>query len=183
MNPKQWPVWYDQRDQRSQADTRSFASYPGPGPGGFPGGSFPQFPPQPQAFTPQQMPFSAGPPGLPAAPTAAGGGGGLSGLLNGFNLGQVKNIVDRMGGIDGIVSTVGKFQKIFGQIQQMQPMLKLLLNMVPGKSKSSGSSSAGEEKEWQPRPRRRKRRRRRRKGKASVRSAAYPRNPRRRSTW
>jgi hypothetical protein len=44
-----------------------------------------------------------------------------------FNFGQIKGIIDRMGGIDGLMGHITKFQKIVQSIQQLSPMLKLLL--------------------------------------------------------
>ncbi|MFD1909887.1 hypothetical protein ACFSQ7_46880 [Paenibacillus rhizoplanae] len=53
---------------------------------------------------------------LPAAEasTAKAGGllGGLGNLGSLANMEQIKGIVDRMGGIDGIVNTMGKVQKV-----------------------------------------------------------------------
>jgi hypothetical protein len=55
------------------------------------------------------------------------GSGASSGSGSGFNFNQVKTFVDRMGGIDGIMGTMGKMQKIFQSVQQMAPMMKLLM--------------------------------------------------------
>jgi len=92
---------------------------------------------------------------LPGFQQPAGGG-----LLGNFNLKDIKTVIDRLGGIDGIINTVGKVQKIVGSIQQMQPLIKMLLNMMPGKSKESDDEDEAET-EWS-RPRRRRRRRIRR---------------------
>lgn len=176
MNPHQWPALYDPRDQRNHrshrnySDVRSFSAYPGQQAGGFPGDGF-GYTPTPPSFGQQ----------LPAAPTPSAGGG--SGLFSNFNLSQIKSVVDRLGGIDGILSTVGKVQKIVSNIQQMQPMIKLLMNMMPGKSNST-SAGADDEEEWKRRPRRRKRRRRKGKRKAYTRSTVYnPKARRRRNPY
>jgi hypothetical protein len=50
----------------------------------------------------------------------------------GFNLNQLKGIVDRMGGIDGLMGHVTRFQKIIQSIQQLSPMLKVLLGSFGG---------------------------------------------------
>jgi hypothetical protein len=71
-------------------------------------------------------------PNLPA--TTSAGGGGSGNLLGNFNFAQLKTIVDRMGGIDGIIGTMSKVQKIVGQFQQMAPMLKLLFGSFGGKA-------------------------------------------------
>lgn len=55
-------------------------------------------------------------------------------MLNNFNFSQIKSIVDKMGGIDGIIGTMSKVQKIVGQFQQMAPMLKLLFGSLGGKA-------------------------------------------------
>jgi hypothetical protein len=44
-----------------------------------------------------------------------------------FNFNQIKGIIDRMGGIDGLMGHVTKIQKIIQGMQQLSPMLKLLL--------------------------------------------------------
>jgi len=56
------------------------------------------------------------------------------------NLGDIKAIVDRMGGVDGILTTVGKFQKFMSTIQQMAPMLKLFMGNK-GKSATANKSA------------------------------------------
>jgi len=85
-----------------------------------------------------------------AAPASGGGGGALSGLSSlfgggsaaggasggGFNLGQLKTVVDRLGGVEGIVETFGKMQKMVAGVQQMAPMIKLLLGSF-GKGKKA----------------------------------------------
>jgi hypothetical protein len=141
---------------RSSGDYRSFGPYPGPSAGGFPTESF-GFAPPAQQFGQQ----------LPAAPAASSGGG--AGLLSSFNFKDIKSVVDRLGGIDGIISTVGKVQKIVSNIQQMQPMIKLLMTMLPGKGKSGGADD--DEAEWKRRPRRRRKRRRKGKKKARIRTS------------
>ncbi|NEW09406.1 hypothetical protein GK047_26030 [Paenibacillus sp. SYP-B3998] len=91
------------------------------------------------------------------APAAGGGGGGglLGGLLgggggtgstssnalSGLNLKQISGFVERMGGIDGIIGTMGKVQKVMSSFQQMAPMMKVLFNSF-GKGKVNASDSA-----------------------------------------
>jgi len=127
---------------------RGFNQPPGAG-GPWPGGT---------PFGPPADPF-AGPPALlqsvqypglgpaPGAPKAPG----LP------NLADLKLIIDRMGGIDGILSTVQKVQKIVGTVQQFAPMIKLLAGSLSKKTASAASADAGS------RPRRRRRRGRRRR--------------------
>ena len=141
-----------------------------------------------------QPPYSAGylPPasasqdpfgysGLPAQiPQGTGNGGqgglgGLGGLLNGFNFNNLRQMIDRMGGLDGLLENVGKMQKIMGSVQQMAPMIKLLLNT--GKTAKATSSMDRDDDFYVPRRRRRRRRRRsgssRRRRQVSVKSKVY----------
>jgi len=87
---------------------------------------------------------------------AAGGGtgGGAGGLLNGLNFNQIKGFVDRMGGIEGIMGTMGKVQKFVSTFQQMAPMLKVMFNSFGG-----GKVKSTDDDEFVNLPRRRKRRR------------------------
>ncbi|CAM3662029.1 tyrosine protein kinase [Cohnella lubricantis] len=80
----------------------------------------------------------------PAAPAK---GGGLSSMIN-FN--EIKGMVERMGGIDGILANVGKLQKIMATMQQMAPVLRLLI----GKG-TAGTAAADESDGVRPRKRRR----------------------------
>lgn len=50
--------------------------------------------------------------------------------LNNFSLQDVKAVVDRMGGIEGVMATVSKVQKFMTSVKQMQPMIKLLLSSL-----------------------------------------------------
>ena len=84
------------------------------------------------------------------APMAKPGGFSLS------NLGDLKVMIDRFGGIDGIVATVQKVQKVVSSMQQMAPMLKLLAGSLGKKKKAA---VAADDEEYIP-PRRRRRRRR-----------------------
>jgi len=69
------------------------------------------------------------------------------------SLAELKLFVDRMGGIDGILNTVQKIQKIVGTVQQFAPMIKLLAgSLTPKKAAAAASTEAGR------RPRRRRRR-------------------------
>ncbi|TLS51789.1 hypothetical protein FE782_12810 [Paenibacillus antri] len=62
-----------------------------------------------------------------------------------------------MGGIDGVLNNVTKIQKIMSSVQQMAPMLKLVMGSI-GKSKSASSN---DDDTYYELPRRRRRRRRR----------------------
>lgn len=74
------------------------------------------------------------------------------------NLNEIKGFIDRMGGIEGIVSTVGKVQKVMQSVQQMAPVVKMMMDtLLPGKKKAV-SLSDGDYAEWKKRRRRRKKR-------------------------
>ncbi|PUA34798.1 hypothetical protein C8Z91_33535 [Paenibacillus elgii] len=90
-----------------------------------------------------------------AATGTAGGGGG-------FNVEQIKGIVDKLGGVEGIVETISKMQKMVQSVQQFAPMLKVLFGSF-GKKDAAASKSGGS---------RSGRRRRRRRGTAQNRRRA-----------
>lgn len=112
-----------------------------------------------------------GGPQLPASYTGgveAGGGGGLGGLGNllgggsggsGFNIAQLKQFVDKMGGIDGIVTRMQQAQKMIATFQQIAPMAKLLLGSF-GAAKANSADSDYDLDGLAPVRRRRKRKRR-----------------------
>lgn len=94
----------------------------------------------PVPYSPPQMPTTIGGGG-----GTIGGGGGSSGgggLLGNFNLGQVKGFVDKMGGIEGIVGTMTRVQKMVSSFQQMAPMLKLLMGSF-GKASAKSLKDGG----------------------------------------
>lgn len=70
---------------------------------------------------------------------AAGGGAAGGAAGSSFNLNQLKGIVDKMGGIDGIVGTMTRVQKMVASFQQMAPMFKLLLGSFGGGKASANS--------------------------------------------
>lgn len=102
-----------------------------------------------------QPPF-AGPPAevgtttvlpAPAQPSSTGLPFKLPFNISAQNLNDLKAMVDRMGGIDGILATAGKVQKFMSTVQQMAPFIKLFMK------KGSSSTSEGVST---PRPRRRR---------------------------
>ncbi|MCZ8516270.1 hypothetical protein O9H85_28525 [Paenibacillus filicis] len=119
---------------------------------GYPGLGEMQYPAL-QSMTPQQ---TAG--GGMLGSLFGGGGGAAAGAGSGFNIGQLKTIVDRLGGIEGIVSTFGKVQQVVQTMSQMAPMLKLLLGSFGKKAAASDTDAPV-----------RRRRRNRRKVSARVR--------------
>lgn len=86
-----------------------------------------------------------------APPAAKAGGFSLSGLSD------IKGLVDRMGGIDGILSTVQKVQKVVSSVSQMAPLVKVLLSSF--KKSSSDDSDDDSAAEWKPTKRKRRKRR------------------------
>lgn len=70
------------------------------------------------------------------------------------NLGEIKGIVDRLGGLDGILTGVTKVQKVVSSISQMAPLIKVLLGSF-GSKKSKGNK-VDDLDEWKPRPRKRR---------------------------
>lgn len=115
-----------------------------------PGGeqhSFPGLEPQPLT-TPSVELIPPNPSVLPAQSSTSTG---FKLPFNIPNMGELKNVVDRLGGIDGILSTVGKVQKFMSTMQQFAPMIKLFMK--------KGGSDDDSESTYVPRRRRRPRRR------------------------
>lgn len=117
----------------------------------------------PQGGIPQGYPgLSEAPPSGYMQPAPFGGGsvsapdgGAKKGLLGGLNMNELSNLINRMGGIDGIVATMGKVQKLVSGFQQMAPMIKLLAStLLPGAKTADNDDEDGV-------PRRRRRRARR----------------------
>ncbi|MCY9661012.1 aminotransferase [Paenibacillus chondroitinus] len=84
-----------------------------------------------------------------------GGGaatGGSSNPLSGLNMKQISGFVERMGGIDGILGTMGKVQKFMSSFQQMAPMVKTIFSAL-GKGKVASGDSV---EVFRPRRKRRK---------------------------
>lgn len=92
---------------------------------------------------------------LPGKAAAEAATSGKAGFNLGNSINDIKGIIDRMGGIDGIVSTMTKVQKVVGSIGQMAPLIKVLA----GSFGKKGKANAGGEDEYKP-PRRKKQRRR-----------------------
>jgi hypothetical protein len=85
------------------------------------------------------------------------------GLLGGFSLdklGELKGVVDRLGGIDGILNSVTKMQKVVANLQQMAPLIKVLAGSFKKEAGGSKKSHGDEDDEdIIVRPKRRRRRR------------------------
>jgi hypothetical protein len=100
-----------------------------------------------------------------ATPAAKAGGFSLP------NLTEIKGFVDRIGGIDGIVSTVAKVQKVVTSVSQMAPLVKVLWGSFGKKSATVSDDDNGE---WKP-----KRRKRRKAGTSSGNGGGRRRKPKR----
>lgn len=75
---------------------------------------------------------------------------------SGFSISDIKQVIDRMGGIDGIVETMGKVQKVMNSVSQIAPVAKLLMGtLLPGKKKDE---EAEDENEYRPKRKRRRKR-------------------------
>lgn len=96
-------------------------------------------------------------PVTPVVPAQAPASSGSSGFSL-ANLGELKGMIDRFGGIDGIMNGVAKMQKVVGGIQQMAPMMKLVMGILPfGKNKNKSSEADADFEEYsKPRPRKRR---------------------------
>ncbi|RAP74394.1 hypothetical protein [Paenibacillus montanisoli] len=68
----------------------------------------------------------------PAAKSDSKGGFNLANSLN-----DLKGVVDRLGGIDGIVTTMAKVQKVVGSITQMAPLIKVLATSLKPEKKGA----------------------------------------------
>ncbi|PQP83423.1 tyrosine protein kinase [Paenibacillus sp. PCH8] len=102
--------------------------------------------------------YAGGTPVVPVVPVAAPAASGSTGFSL-ANIGELKGMIDRFGGIDGIMSGIGKMQKVVGGIQQMAPMMKLVMGILPfGKGKKDSSAADADYNEYS-KPRRRKRKR------------------------
>lgn len=93
---------------------------------------------------------------LPAPPAASGKGFSLANLTKYANLTEIKGLVDRMGGLDGILSTVTKVQKVVGSVSQMAPLVKVFMGSFGKKSESGDSGNNNNGGFSRPRPRKRR---------------------------
>lgn len=140
----------------------SFNQSPNESPISFHFGGNSPIPPEQIVYTPHQ-------PGpinqselLPAAPPSSSGElvekkSDSDNKSSGFslpNLSEIKGMVDRLGGIDGILTGVTKVQKVVASVSQMAPLIKVLFSSFSKKSKDDKESDADE---WKPRPRRKRR--------------------------
>jgi len=64
-----------------------------------------------------------------------------------FSFNDVKRAVDRMGGIDGIVETMGKVQKVAQSMSQFAPVAKLFMGMLLPRKKNK-HVAGGSDQQW-----------------------------------
>ncbi|MBP2000867.1 hypothetical protein J2Z69_001898 [Paenibacillus shirakamiensis] len=70
------------------------------------------------------------------------------------NIGALKGIIDGMGGIDGVLNTMGKVQQMMQGVQQFAPMAKLVMGgLLPGGKGKTNASKNQELDEYRPRRR------------------------------
>lgn len=69
------------------------------------------------------------------------------------SLTEIKGFVDRIGGLDGILTTVGKVQKVVSSVSQMAPLVKVILGSF---KKDSGSDAVDDSIEYVPKKRKRR---------------------------
>lgn len=97
----------------------------------------------------------------PAAPTTTGDLVETAKESSGFSLGNslndIKGFVDRIGGIDGIVSTMTKVQKVVSSVSQMAPLIKVLAGSF-GKKGDAAAIAEDDNEGGSPRRRRKRRR-------------------------
>lgn len=170
-NPGTGNQQYDWQSGQRQAQGQPSKSF-GAKSGGFSfGGDLPTMPPETstpltQDILPVVIPESTAELIETTAPAKAGG-------FSLANLSDIKGFVDRIGGIDGILSTVTKVQKVMSSVSQMAPLVKVLMGSF--KKSSSNSDDDDDDGEWKP-----KRRKRRKPSAGSGSGAARRRRPKRR---
>jgi hypothetical protein len=89
---------------------------------------------------------------------------GKSSLFSLDKLTELKGFVDRIGGLDGIIGTMTKAQKLIGSVQQMAPLVKVMMGSFGKKGSDSSKLVNLENDDWKPKKRRRKRKKSRTAG-------------------
>lgn len=134
-------------------------------------------------YVPGEPPYGGGYPGTPPpmgygtetyseflpAPAPAKSANPLANL----KFQDIKTWIDRMGGIDGILNTINKMQRVMQTIQQFAPMVRMLLP-------KADSASADDDDDDEYYRRRRRRAKRRKYRRTAARSRGYGSGRRRR---
>ncbi|WP_052737002.1 hypothetical protein [Paenibacillus algorifonticola] len=71
------------------------------------------------------------------------------------NLGEIKGFVDRLGGLDGILTTVTKVQKVMSSVSQMAPLVKVIMGSF-GKKGAADDATTDDLEEFIPNKRKRR---------------------------
>gem|GEM_PF-946094 len=182
MNPNSYPP-SGQRNTPASGPPSQGGIFPGLG-DSFPFQHMPQhslFAPMPSSF-PSAMPSgpatSIGP--LATLEAAAPVAEKKSSLFSLDKLSDLKGFVDRIGGLDGILGTMTKAQKIIGSVQQMAPLVKVMMGSFGKKGSDKSKLVNLDDDDWKPSKKRRRNKKRRpsgsRKGKGG-----YAKGPRSRS--
>jgi len=74
-----------------------------------------------------------------AKPASSSGGFSLASLTKYANIDELKGLVDRFGGLEGILSTVTTVQKVVSTVGQIAPMVKVFTGVL-GKNKEGATS-------------------------------------------
>ncbi|MFD2380733.1 hypothetical protein ACFSWD_06705 [Paenibacillus xanthanilyticus] len=133
----------------------------------------------PVSATADALPAAAAADAIEAAAPAATKASGFSLASLGGNIKDLQGLVDRMGGLDGILSTVQKVQKVVSSVQQMAPLIKVLAGSI-GKKGAAATTATLDEEAFETAAPKRKKPRKRAGGKSRPLAAGGPRRrPRR----
>lgn len=170
---RNYPSYYPPAPQRNTPAAAAQGSiFPGLGEG-FPYNQLPSqslFAPPPSLMPPGPAP-SIGPlatlegAALPAAAAAVEETSKKGSLFSLDKLTELKGFVDRIGGLDGILGTMTKAQKIIGSVQQMAPLVKVMMGTFGSKKGSDKSKMVDlEDDDWSPPKKKRTKKKKRRTG-------------------
>lgn len=74
-------------------------------------------------------------------PASSSSGFSLASLTKYANIDELKGLVDRFGGLEGILSTVTTVQKVVSTVGQIAPMVKVVTGVLGKKNSSSQAAS------------------------------------------
>ncbi|MGU3472826.1 hypothetical protein ACLBWT_16980 [Paenibacillus sp. D51F] len=184
MNPNHYPP-SGQRNTPASGPPSQGGIFPGLG-NSFPFQHMPQqslFAPMPSS-SPSLMPSGPATSIGPLATLEAAAPAAKGGLFSLDKLSDIKGFVDRIGGLDGILGTMTKAQKIIGSFQQMAPLMKVMMGSFGKKGSDKSKLVNLEDDDWKPSKKRRKNKKRRpsgsRKRKGGSAKGSRSRNRRRR---
>ncbi|MFS1514204.1 hypothetical protein VQL36_17500 [Chengkuizengella sp. SCS-71B] len=99
--------------------------------------------------------------------------------LSNLPIGDIKAMVEKLGGVEGIFNTINKMNGFMKQIQEFSPMLKLLLGSF---GKGAAAATAADAALLEDRRKRRRRRKRRKSGSSKRSSSNSKRSRSKKST-